>query len=60
MPSGDLGWGRGRLGVPGPECLPLLKFDRATPGFAGSPRAGVEDLALLLLRAAKARLGVFL
>lgn len=46
VPSRDLGWGRGRLGVPGPESLPLLKFDRATPGLAGSPRAGVENLSL--------------
>lgn len=58
--SGDLGWGRGRLGVPGLGCLPLPKFDRATPGLAGSPRVGGEDLALCRSGRLRQALEVFL
>lgn len=36
-PSGDLGWGRGRRRSGSRVCMPLPKFDRATPRLAGSP-----------------------
>lgn len=58
-PSGDLRWGRGRLCVLGPECLPLPKFDRAMAGLAGSPPRAGEDLALCRSGRLKTRLGGF-
>lgn len=47
-PSGDLGWGRGRLGgVPGPECVcPSRSLTGRRRGSPEAPRAGGENLAL--------------